>query len=122
MQIPKDNIKKQVFEAAREEFIKNGFKDASMRTIAKKAKVTLSNIYNYYSNKEEIFQDVLKPLLQNLEKVKEEHNNPKNITVEYFSSEKYQLEHINQYLELIINYKEELNVLLFKAHGSSFEN
>ena len=55
MQIQKDNIRKKILEVARSEFIAKGFKDTSMRTIAKKGEVNLSNIYNYFSNKDEIF-------------------------------------------------------------------
>ncbi|MFA6871618.1 MAG: TetR/AcrR family transcriptional regulator [Bacteroidaceae bacterium] len=38
-----------------------------MRNIAKNTGVGLSNIYNYFKNKNEILEEVLKPLLQALE-------------------------------------------------------
>ena len=122
MQIQKDDIRKNVLIAAREEFLNKGFKDSNMRTIAKKSKVGLSNIYNYFKDKNEIFIEVLAPLTNELDKLMLEHNNPKNITIDYFTSDKHQIKHINQYLELIINYKDELNLLFFKSYGSSFEN
>ena len=34
--------------AARNEFIKNGFKKTSMRTISAKSGIVLGNIYNYF--------------------------------------------------------------------------
>ncbi len=122
MQVQKNNIREKVLKEARKEFIAKGFKDSNMRTIAKKSKVGLSNIYNYFKDKNEIFIEVLAPLLSELDKMMQEHNNPEYITVDYFTSEQHQLYHINQYLGLIINFKDELNLLLFKSYGSSFEN
>ena len=52
MQKLKNDIRKQVIIQAKKKFIAKGFKDASMRTIAKNAEVGLSNIYNYFKNKD----------------------------------------------------------------------
>ena len=46
-------------DAARELFIKQGFHATSMRDISKRAKVSLGNLYNYYSNKEDIFKSII---------------------------------------------------------------
>ena len=53
-----DNKKEKIFNAAREEFLANGFKKASMAKIAKKAGVASGTIYLYFSSKEELFQNV----------------------------------------------------------------
>lgn len=45
--------------AAEDEFYKRGYRDASMRTIAKKANTTLGNIYNYFENKEALLDAVI---------------------------------------------------------------
>lgn len=55
MQIKKDNISKIILEISKDEFLANGFKNTSIRTISKKSGIGLSNIYNYYKNKDEIF-------------------------------------------------------------------
>lgn len=122
MQIQKDDIRKDILKVAKEEFHSNGFKDASMRTIAKKAGVGLSNIYNYFKNKDEIFLEVLSPLMAAFDKLTIEHNSPENLTLEIFNSEEYYLRHTNAYVDLIINHKDELNLLLFQSYGSSLEN
>ena len=59
MRVLKDDKYKSILRAARKEFILRGFKDASMRTIAKDANVGLSNIYNYFKNKDEIFLEIV---------------------------------------------------------------
>jgi len=46
-------------DAARELFIKQGFHATSMRDIAKRAKVSLGNLYNYYATKDGIFESII---------------------------------------------------------------
>lgn len=45
--------------AAEDEFYKRGYRDASMRTIAKKDTTTLGNIYNYFENKKALLDAVI---------------------------------------------------------------
>lgn len=122
MQIKKDNIRRIILDVARAEFLEKGFKDASMRTIAKKAGVGLSNIYNYFKNKDEIFCEVLSGLLNAIESTMEMHNSPDYISIDIFSSEDYMRTQISLFVGLIDNYKEDFKLLLFKAAGSSLEN
>jgi AcrR family transcriptional regulator len=69
MQIQKTDIRKVILEVSRKEFLEHGFKDASMRTIAKKSGVSLGNIYNYFKNKNEIFTQILSVPVSLLNKV-----------------------------------------------------
>ncbi len=122
MQILKDDIRKKVLAAAREEFLSAGFKNASMRTIAKNANVGLSNIYNYFKNKDEIFREVLSPLLMTLDNIIDEHNRNDHVTLEVFTSQEYMRKQIDMFVSLIKGFKLELKLLLFQAHGSELEN
>jgi AcrR family transcriptional regulator len=51
--------KETIEDAARELFIKQGFHRTSMRDIARGAKVSLGNLYNYYPTKEAIFESLI---------------------------------------------------------------
>ena len=51
--------KNRIEEAAREQFIKQGFHATSMRDIAKGAGVSLGNLYNYYETKDAIFESIV---------------------------------------------------------------
>jgi AcrR family transcriptional regulator len=51
--------KRNIEDAARQLFIKQGFHAASMRDIAARAGVSLGNLYNYYGNKEELFESII---------------------------------------------------------------
>ena len=59
MQYKKDEVKKKLLEAGEEEFYLYGFKDSSVRRLVKAAGTTIGNFYNYFSNKEEIFGEVV---------------------------------------------------------------
>lgn len=122
MQVKKANVKRQIIRAARKEMLAKGFKGASLRSIAAKAGVSLSNIYNYFRSKDDILSEVLGPLLRALDAISDAHNKPEHISTEIFTSDKYQRESIDNYVELITQYRQELRLLLFKSHGSRFEH
>lgn len=122
MQVKKEDIQRRIREAAEKEFLDKGFKGASMRSVAKDAEVGLSNIYNYFKNKDEILGEVLSPLLNAFDELLEQHNDPRYISKDIFTSEEYQLEHTERFVQLILKFKKELKLLLFHSHGSSYEN
>ena len=72
--------KSTIEDAARERFIKQGFHATSMRDIAKRAKISLGNVYNYYETKEAIFESIinryLKVIDQKLKDILDEIDEP----------------------------------------------
>lgn len=50
----------QILECAKEEFMQNGFADASMRTIAEKAGFTTGMLYSRFADKNELFSALVK--------------------------------------------------------------
>jgi len=122
MQIQKTDIRQRLLEVAKEEFLANGFKNASMRKIAQKSEVGLSNIYNYFKNKDELYRAVLKPLLLRVQELADEHNEERNLSIEVFTSKAFFDENLQVMVNLIENFKAELRLLLFHSYGSSLEN
>jgi len=122
MRVLKDDKYISILHAARKEFIQKGFKDASMRIIAKEANVGLSNIYNYFKNKDEIFLAIVKPAKDSIFSFVTEQHSEKNIDIEKMSSFAYQEEAIETYIHLLDKYKEELILLLYHSEGSSMKN
>ena len=122
MQTKKQDIYKVILEVAKAEFLEKGFKDASMRTIAKKSDVGLSNIYNYFKNKDEIYIEVLSPLLNTFDKLLLDHNSNDNISLDIFKSEQYMQKQVAMFMNIIVQFKKELKLLLFQSYGSSLEN
>lgn len=122
MQVQKVDIRKTILHVSRQEFLELGYKNASMRTIAKNAGVGLSNIYNYFKNKDEIFVEVLTPLIHAFDKLLDEHNSPDSISIEIFTSEEYMREQIDMFVRLILKFQKEIELLFFRAHGSTLED
>ena len=48
MQHKQEKVKEAILQAAKKEFIAKGYQAASIRSIAEKAEVSVSNIYNYF--------------------------------------------------------------------------
>lgn len=53
------DYRNKIIKASKEEFLKYGFKDASMRRIAASAGMTVGNLYRYYKNKEDIMNSIV---------------------------------------------------------------
>lgn len=122
MRVLRDDKYRSILRAARKEFIEKGFKDASMLTIAKDANVGLSNIYNYFRNKNEIFLEIVSPAREDLFAFVKEKHTEKYIDFNFMSTLAYQEETVDVYIQLLMKYKEEIRLLLFQSQGSSMEN
>lgn len=64
MQKLKDKVRNRIIAAALQEFSGNDYAKASMRHIGKAAGISVSNMYNYYRNKEELFESIIKPVYE----------------------------------------------------------
>lgn len=73
MQVKKEDLKNDIIEAAKNEFLHKGYEGASMRVIANKSHTTLGNLYNYFSNKEELLGVVLESTIKSLKKLVDVH-------------------------------------------------
>jgi AcrR family transcriptional regulator len=79
-------------------------------------------MYNYFRNKDEMFAAVLQPLMDEFEHIARENNSAEAISLDVFTSSRYQRDHIAVYMKLITRFRKELNLLLFHAHGSRYED
>jgi AcrR family transcriptional regulator len=121
MRVLKDDIYESILLVARKEFVDKGFKDASMRTIANNANVSLSNIYNYFRNKDEIFLTIVKPAKEKLFAfIIEQHAEVADF--DSMSPLGRNEEAIEHYIGLIFENKEEYRLLLYHSQGSSMES
>lgn len=122
MQVKKDEIREKILDVAREEFIKNGFLEASIRTIAKKSNVTASNIYNYFKNKDDLLTEILKPTIS---KINEALKALENLIVKQkkdFWSYELSKKQFDLLMQFVHKNREDLDLILFKSHGSSIQD
>ncbi len=81
MQVKKEDLRESILETAEIEFLKKGFKAASMRKIAQKSHTTLGNIYNYFKSKEELLDAVVGDIPSQVENLLRGHKtHPVDIT------------------------------------------
>lgn len=122
MQVKKEEIRKKILDVAREEFIQNGFIGTSMRTIAKKSKISTSNIYNYFKNKDDLFAEILKSTIS---KIKEGIKALENLRVtgeNDFWSFEFSKKQFDLLMQFVHKNREDLDLILFKSHGSSIQD
>lgn len=86
MQVPKEKVRKRILNAGLEEFLVAGYKDSSMRNIAKQAGITVGNIYAYFSSKDDLFENIVGPVVEKLNNlVFMEVPDPQSMTVSQFT-------------------------------------
>ncbi len=122
MKILKDDKYQFILQAARAEFISKGFKNSSMRNVARNADVGLSNIYNYFKNKDEIFSVIVMPAKKDLFRFITRQHTEEGVDFNSMSALGHSEDAIEEYIDLIYKYKEEYRLLLYQSEGSSFSN
>lgn len=122
MQTPKEEIRNSLLESAGKLFLRKGFLKTSMREIAADARVGLANIYNYFSSKDEIFRMVVQPVTLAFERMIRSHHSPQGTDVLEMYTEPYLRAVTDEYVVLINSHRKKLEILLFRAQGSSLED
>lgn len=121
MQVLKEDIRGRILTIARQQFEKKGYSKTSMREIAELAGVGVGNIYNYFTSKDELFHEVVRPVLCALEAMLQEHHGIRGEDIMMMRSEKYLKSCIDEYVSLINKHRSLMEILLFRAQGSSLE-
>ncbi|PTL34516.1 TetR family transcriptional regulator [Prevotella sp. oral taxon 376] len=119
MQTLKDDIRQRIVAVAREEFIAHDARSTSIRTVARRAGIAAGNVYNYFRSKDELFCEVLHPLIDALNRYLLSHNEEQHLSIEVFSVRKFQDEYIMAMRTLVKNFRPELRLLLFHAESTS---
>ncbi len=122
MQTPKEHTRKEILEAARREFLTEGFENSSMRVIAKKAGVSTSNIYNYFENKEHLLTEIVDPILKGMEQGFAYISKPDYVETRFQDSYEGWKKRFNIALDYVDQNREAFTLLLLKSQGSALEN
>jgi len=61
MQIKKDDIRSNILITAERLFLKRGYNETSLKMISERCNISKSNIYRYFSSKEEIYDTIITP-------------------------------------------------------------
>jgi len=117
MQVQKEEIKNRIMEAALEEFLLSGYRQSSMRNIAEQARITVGNIYSYFSGKDDLFENILEPAVQQLGSLvlmDVSYDSPlTNSTIEHITS---------SITKVFLDNRVEFLILMNGSEGSKYEN
>jgi AcrR family transcriptional regulator len=119
MQILKDQIRQRILAEALEVFLEKGYEKASMRDLAQRVGTSVSNIYHYFANKEDLFRAIAEPIASRVNHVLSEI-----ITHEAQGpTELVQEEYVTREIgETIKANRREFLVLMDKSGGTGYEN
>jgi AcrR family transcriptional regulator len=119
MQFAKEDIKKRILAAAKEEFLQSGFEKASIRKITADAQTSKSNLYNYFRDKDALFAAVLEPTVQSilngLDLARRENA---STGVDAYTMQA-QMRNMQVVMEFVSQNAADIMLLLFHAGGSS---
>ncbi|EKQ58073.1 MULTISPECIES: TetR/AcrR family transcriptional regulator [unclassified Clostridium] len=115
-----------ILNSAKVEFLEKGFKDASLRNIAKQAGVTTGAIYGYFKDKDDIFVSLVKDVIDGFYKlmneVEGEDRSMCNKGIEFpkwiFSTKSNH----KKYLEYLYDNFDICKLIIMRSNGSSLEN
>lgn len=114
------DLRQVILEASRPLFFEKGYKGVHMRMIASGCGVSPGNIYNYFENKDCLFEEILKPALHGLAHLNYLHNEDERISDAVFDN--VDLCMFNELNALFDHCADELKLLFFHSQGSKYEN
>jgi AcrR family transcriptional regulator len=116
MQYRKKETKNSIISAALKEFGAKGYLDASMRDIARNAGVSVGNIYRYFKNKSELFDEIIEPAYFRLML---EMREPRYSRPDYSVSQIDDT--VDRVMKVLKQYKKQLVILGDKSKGTKYE-
>lgn len=126
MQFQKDNIREMILNVSTELFLRDGYQKASMRDIAERVGISVSNLYNYFRNKDAIFSAIVAPVVARFNNTLEEyhgnvgHNGNDNIN--NISADSVLDVMTERYTDILRCYRPQMKLLFFQAQGTSLEH
>ena len=120
-----EGVSERILQCAKEEFLKNGYKDASLRVIAAAAGTSTNSIYVRFQDKQGLFRAIVEPAVDGMMKMFMDIQE----TFHQFDEQK-QVETMGKYtadgMENIIDYIYEnfdaFRLVLDASYGTEFQN
>ncbi len=120
-QVKKKAIYNKILEVAQRDIAVLGYDKVSMRKIAAKCNISVSNLYNYFSNKEALLDSLVGEFyyqVLNIEKA--DISMPSSFNVIDFNE--YLISITKQLIEFMNSNQDILRILLSKVKGSKYED
>lgn len=120
MQVKKEEVKNNILDKAKQEFLEKGFQKSSLRSIAARAGVTKGNIYNYFGSKDELFEALV---VDTIDKILDYDDSDYGyIFDDDIELENKSIQEFYDYVRFIESNRDEMMLLFFSADGSKYSN
>ena len=124
--MPKDKTQshERIERAAKDEFLKKGFQNASMREISRRAGLTPSALYRHYPSKEAMFNSLVDPFVETLMGATQEHEAQayENFDETHSGCAMVTDNAVKTFKSLITTYRDELRLIVCCSGGTKYEN
>lgn len=120
----KEEVRKSIKNAALEIFTAEGYENAVMSSIARKAGISVGNIYNYYDSKDDLFYELITPsFVARFKKLMQSRvKTARGVRIEDFSKNE-DLQKINsERFDFFFQNRLEIIILLRKSKGTIYEH
>ncbi len=118
--ISKEEIRAYILEVSKKLFLEKGYLNTSIRDIAKEGQITVGRIYVYFKKKDDIFIEIIKPILSNVENMTYSDDLTEEVQEEkianLYSKERFRI-YLDKSFQFINQYKEEFKLALFQSEG-----
>lgn len=120
-----EGVSERIIEAAKREFLENGYTDASLRTIATAADTSTNSIYVRFGDKEGLFSAIVEPVLNEMIerfiKIQEDFHQMKQET-QIEIKPKYADGGTAELVDYMYEHLDEFRLLLDASYGTRFHN
>lgn len=124
MQYKKNELNDIILQNALSEFLQKGFRNASLRNIAKASGTTIGNLYHYYENKEALFDALVNNEYTSFQFLIEHHHEIE-VPVQLADVKNILLLRplLNEFLDRLMPiFTKRFLLLLDKSEGTKYEN
>lgn len=119
----KEATRLRILDVGKKTFIEKGYEDAYLRDIAREARVTTGAIYGHYKDKDALFVDLVKPVLDGLKselsKIQQKYQVIDN---EQLKKEPMMLLPADHVIDFVYDHLDEVSLLLQSADKTSLRN
>lgn len=120
-----EGVSERIMDAAKREFLENGYKDASLRTIAMTAGTSTNSIYVRFGDKEGLFSAIVEPVLNGMVerflKIQEEFHGMKH-EAQVARMPEYADGGTAELVDYMYEHLDEFRLLLDASYGTRFHN
>jgi AcrR family transcriptional regulator len=117
-QVLKEEIEKNIYRAAIDEFYMMGYQSAALRNIAQKANIPVGLIYTYYKNKAALFAAVVNPTYLSFQKILSVTSSKESKP----GYDKFFQEEFPFVFSMLKNNRKPFIILIDKSKGTVYEN